>query len=429
MARFLIAASHRSILGHLSVSPTNISKKGNTLHQPINLSHPSRAGRFLQRILRKYSLPPTPILLLVQSLGHGGCERDAAKLAIGLDRNQFTPHVGTLREGGFRLAAVRDAGIPIINFPVTSFMKASVVSAAKQFRDYCVAHGIQIVHAFDVPTDIFGSLAARYSKLPAIVTAQLSFRTLVAWRERMLLRVADRCSNVIVVNSQAVGDSLIRNYAVPSEKIYLCYNGVNSEEFHPGQAKQPEFLANASVVVGSVCVMRPEKRVDWLIRSFSSLRDINSQGRLLLVGSGPEVPRLKELASELGISDVTFFVPGQPDVADWMRMMDIYVNASVSESFPNALLEAMACGCCAVGSRVGGIPELIDHGKSGLTFDTQSPESLTEALRLVLSNAELRQALREKGSITAKSKFSMSNTIERMQALYSSLGHNHLPAI
>ena len=372
---------------------------------------------------------PTPILLLVQSLGHGGCERDAAKLAIGLDRNQFSPHVGTLRDGGFRLAAVRDAGIPIVNFPVTSFMKASVVLAAKQFRDYCAAYRIQLVNAFDVPTDIFGALSARYYKVPAIVTSQLSFRSLVVWRERMLLRLADRCSNMVVVNSQAVGDSLTRDYALPPEKIYLCYNGVDSEEFHPGHTTRPDFLADASVVIGSVCVMRPEKRVDWLIRSFSSLRNVAGQARLLLVGSGPEVPRLKRLASELRISDAVFFVPGQADVADWMRMMDIYVNASASESFPNALLEAMACGCCVVGSRVGGIPELIEHGETGLTFDTQSPESLTESLRLLLSNAGLRQALRENGGNIAKTKFSISNTIGRMQALYAGLLRNASPSI
>ncbi len=212
------------------------------------------------------------------------------------------------------------------------------------------------------------------------------------------------------------------------EKIYLCYNGVNSEEFYPGNPSRPEFLRDASVVLGSVCVMRPEKRMDWLIRSFSAVRNADRQARLLLVGSGPEVPHLKELSKQLGIGDVTHFIPGRPDVAEWMRLMDIYVNASVSESFPNGLLEAMACGCCVVGSRVGGIPELIDHEQTGLTFDTLSFDSLTESLRSLLSDTEFRQSLREKGSAMAHAKFSMSTTVNRMQSLYFNLLEKNHPS-
>ena len=306
-------------------------------------------------------------------------------------------------------------------------MKASVISAAKRLGSYCALHGIQIVHAFDVPTDIFGALTARYYSVPIVVTAQLSYRLLVARRERMLLRISDRCSDAVVVNSQAVGDSLTRDHAVAPEKIYLCYNGVNSDEFYPVSGTRPEFLREASVVIGSVCVMRPEKRIDWLIRSFSAVRKADKNAHLLLVGSGPEVANLEALSNRLGLGEVTHFVPGQPEVADWMRLMDVYVNASVSESFPNALLEAMACGCCAVGSRVGGIPELIDHEQTGLTFDTLSLESLTECLRTLLSDPDLREALRERGCATAHAKYSMPKTIDRMQALYSKLLKNGSP--
>ena len=355
---------------------------------------------------------------MVQSLGQGGCERDAAKLAISLDRSVFSPRVGVLRTGGFRLPEVESAGIPVLHFPVSSFVKPSVFAAARQFGQYVSAHGIQVVHAFDVPTDIFAGFASRYYRVPRIVTAQLSYRDLVAPRERLLLRATDRISDVVVVNSKAVGKSLERDYKVPAEKVFLCYNGVNSDEFHPAEAAAPEFLADAEVVIGSVCVMRPEKRMDWLVRSFADVYTHHPGARLLLVGSGPETPKLQSLSKELGVGNQTFFVPGQAQVADWLRNMDVYVNASVSESFPNALLEAMACGCCAVGSNVGGIPELIENGKSGLIFNTDSDASLTDALHRVVSDAALRRALREQAFARAHSCFSMSNTVDRMQSLY-----------
>lgn len=363
-------------------------------------------------------MPPIPILLLVQSLGQGGCERDAAKLAVSLDRRLFSPHVGVLRTGGFRLLEVQQAGIPVVHFPVSSFMKPSVVAAARHFGHYISEHAIQLVHAFDVPTDIFAGLSSLFFRVPQLVTAQLSYRDLVVARERLLLRATDHFSKVVVVNSKAVGKSLERDYKLPSEKIFLCYNGINSEEFHPADHARPDILADASVVVGSVCVMRPEKRMDWLIRSFAESCARDDYARLILVGNGPETPRLQLLANQLGVSDKVLFIPGQAQVADWLRIIDIYVNASVSESFPNGLLEAMACGCCVIGSDVGGIPELIEHKKSGLVFNSQSLESLTDALRQTISDSAFRQSLREQAFARAHARFSMSNTVERMQSLY-----------
>jgi glycosyltransferase involved in cell wall biosynthesis len=171
--------------------------------------------------------------------------------------------------------------------------------------------------------------------------------------------------------------------------------------------------------------MRPEKRMDWVIRAFAEVSQINPGARLLLVGSGPELPRLTALRDSLGLADVCVFVPGRPDVADWMRMMDIYINSSSSESFPNGLLEAMACGCCVIGSRVGGIPELVTHKENGLTFDSNKIEGLTEALRLAVSDAALRQTFKEKALETARERFSMKINLERTEALYSELLQKH----
>ena len=362
---------------------------------------------------------------MVQSLNHGGCERDAAKIALGLDRSRFEPHVGILREGGFRVPEVRAGGVPVVHFPVTSFMNTSVLEAARKMGAYIRQHGIQLLHAFDVPTDIFAAPVARWYRVPAVVTSQLSFRNMYSSREQTLLRVTDRLSDTVVVNSRAVGDSLEREIGLSPKKIYLCYNGVNLSEFFPKPVERPEILRNASLIVGSVCVMRPEKRMDWVILSFYNVRAINAGARLLLVGSGPELERLTALRDSLGLADACVFVPGRPDVADWMRMMDIYINSSYSESFPNGLLEAMACGCCVIGSRVGGIPELVTHGDNGLTFDANNIEQLTEALRSVVSDAELRQTFKDRALETARERFSMKIALERTEALYDELLQKH----
>jgi glycosyltransferase involved in cell wall biosynthesis len=203
---------------------------------------------------------------------------------------------------------------------------------------------------------------------------------------------------------------------------------VDPSNFYPGPGiRVPEF-EGASAIVGAVCVMRPEKRIDWLLEAFAEVSRTQPGLRLLLVGSGEETPRLLELRDRLGLSGICHFEPARPNAADWMRGIDIFVNASSIESFPNAVLEAMACGCCVIGSRVGGIPELITHGEDGLLFESNSRADLVAAIRTAASEPDLRQRLRQQAVLTAHRRFSMTITLERTEALYESLLDPHAAA-
>lgn len=365
-----------------------------------------------------------PILLMARALSEGGAERDLAKLALGLDRTRFEPHVGSFRDG-VRKAELEAAGVPILHLPVTSFRNRSCLIGARKMGAYLRQHQIRLVHAFDVPMDLFAAPVARRYGVRTIVTSQLSFRALCPRGIRLALRVTDWLSRRVVVNSHAVGDSLEHDYGIRREKIFVCHNGVNTTEFYPELSKQesnrPAALRNASVVIGTICVMRPEKRVDWLVRAFAELLAMDPRAGLLLVGSGPEAGRLAALCASLGITAAVHCEPSQTEVAPWMRGLDIYVNSSSSESFPNGLLEAMACGCCVIGSKVGGIPELITPGQDGLLFDASKPEDLSAMLRLAAIDSGLRIRLRQQAAETARNKFAMRLTTTRMEAFYENL--------
>jgi glycosyltransferase involved in cell wall biosynthesis len=358
---------------------------------------------------------------MVRQLGEGGCERDAAKLAIGLDRSRFEPHVAVFHSGGFRSAEVEAAGVPILALPVRSFLDASAWNGARQLGSYVRRHGIRLVHTLDIPLNIFAAPVARAYGLPVVITSQLSYRNMYPRLHRAVLRVTDRLSNRVVVNSRAVGETLKRDFGLPDEKLFLCYNGVNPSEFFPGPGIRPPTIQDASIVVGSVCVMRPEKRVHWILQAFARVHAQHPGARFLLVGSGPETAGLKAMCQKFGLSDVCHFEPGQANVADWMRGIDVFITASESESFPNALLEAMACGCCVIGSSIGGIPELITDGEDGLVFDTNSLDDLVEKLESVVADAALRNQLREQAVVTAHERFSMRHTLERVESLYQTL--------
>jgi len=149
------------------------------------------------------------------------------------------------------------------------------------------------------------------------------------------------------VNCEAMRRHMVDDERMAAARVELCYNGVDTGRFHPAEAPRPEVVAGASLVIGTVCALREEKGLPLLQEAFARIGGQNRNMKLLIVGSGVELPRLEENAARLGIAGASVFVPASRDVADWMRAIDIFVLPSYSEAFSNALLEAMACGCAS----------------------------------------------------------------------------------
>ncbi len=362
-----------------------------------------------------------PVLLMVRELGIGGCERDLTKLAIGLDRSRFIPFVGCFRPDGLRTAELQAHGIPIVAFDVPSFASPAALRAARGLGAFIRKNGIQVVHAFDAPTDMFAVPVARFYHTRAVISSELSYRSLIAGRQyHLMMRLSARAAHKIVVNSAAVGTDLVQNAHVPAGKIVLSHNGVDLGAFAP-EPRVRKVFPDASLIIGAVCALRPEKRVDLLLDAFAQVKNELKGLRLLIVGSGPMLPSLEQRSHSLGLDNLCHFEPSKTEVAEWLRSIDVFVMSSESESFPNALLEAMACGCCVIGSRVGGVPELIVPERNGLLFESRSVEDLACELRRVIRDSQLRRRLALDAVRTAREEFPIQSAVERIQNLYLAL--------
>lgn len=357
---------------------------------------------------------------MVRELTLGGCERDLTKIATHLDRSRFTPHVGCFIAKGVRFEELRAHDIPVIQLPVRSFMPGPFLAGAREMSRYIRAHAIRLVHCFDVPTTLFGVPVARACRIPGIAS-QLSYRNyLYSRRDRFLLRIVDRISSKIVVNSKEIQRHLSHDFGIPPALIHLCYNGVDTLEFHAVRRRLPELQA-ARLVIGIVCALREEKGLPLLIEAFARVRGQQDSIKLVIVGDGPMRARIEALRDQLALQQDLLLVPATPRVAPWMRSIDIFVLPSTSESFSNSLLEAMACGCCVIGSRVGGTPELISEGQSGLLFDSGDVDGLAKSLKKVIADDDFRNRLAAAAAQRAATGFSIESAVERTQALYSSL--------
>jgi glycosyltransferase involved in cell wall biosynthesis len=359
---------------------------------------------------------PVPVLLMVRELHIGGTERQCTELARALDRRRFTPHVGCLRASGFRAEELRRENIPLLHIPIRSFRSVGALQFGAALRDYIRRYDIRIVHTFDYPMNLVGAPAARWARAPVVITSQRASRHLTP-RLRPCLRFTDRLADGVVVNSEAVRRELLTEDDVPPEKIHLCRNAIDTNRFHP-TPRDPE---RDCLTIGVICALRPEKGLPTLLEAFQRVRDLRPGMRLLVVGSGPMQERLERQAAALGLGPQCHFEPATSDVPRWLEGIDIFVLPSLSEAFSNSLMEAMACGCCPIASRVGGNPELIDDARTGLLFQAGSSESLAECLTRVIHDAALRRRLAEAAAQRIQADFSLAVAGRRLGEIYEAL--------
>jgi L-malate glycosyltransferase len=365
---------------------------------------------------------PVPVLLMTHSLGIGGSERQMAEVAKALDRSRFEAHAGCFHADGMRADELRAARVPILELPVTSFASFSTVKGAQLLLRYIREHRIQLVHSFDVPLNVFAAPVGWLARKPVVLTSQRAHRLLTPGLLHRLVRITDRLTDGIVVNCEFMRRHLMEDEKVPARMVHLCYNGIDVAAFQEkgdgAEAATHPQLGQATVVIGVVCALRPEKGLDTLVTGFASIAGEHPGARLLIVGSGPERDRLGAQTQSLGIADRCVFVPATHEVARWLRAIDIFVLPSLSEAFSNALMEAMACGCSVVASNVGGNPELAGNPERGSLFESGNPFSLASVLRDLISNPERRRERGAAASRFIRQGFSIQASAARMAEIY-----------
>jgi sugar transferase (PEP-CTERM/EpsH1 system associated) len=233
--------------------------------------------------------------------------------------------------------------------------------------------------------------------------------------------------------SRDIAGWLERDVGVSASRIRQIYSGVDAERFHPaaplssattGEGRRGDF-ASGPVIFGTVGRLDPVKNHALLLRAFRGIRDKVPGGggrlRLIIAGDGPLRSDLESLAAELGVAGQVEFVGVRSDVPQVMRALDVFVLPSVNEGISNTILEAMATGLPVIASRVGGNPELVVEGRTGLTFAPNSVADLEKLMLRYVDETTLRHAHGQAGRARVLRDFSLDSMVSAYLSVYDEL--------
>jgi glycosyltransferase involved in cell wall biosynthesis len=229
-------------------------------------------------------------------------------------------------------------------------------------------------------------------------------------------RMSLRIPRLIAANSRFGLEKAIE-LGVPSSRLHLLPNVIDTEQFAPGPKTSSERL---TILAVGRCV--PQKRLD---RYLSILGKVRREARIavrgLVLGDGPLRPHLERQAAELGLAPPTVEFRGNiPDIRNAYREADILLMTSAWEGTPNVVLEAMACGLPVVATDVGGASEIIEHGTTGFLFDPEDEQAAVGLLHDLAGNATLRETIGRRAREHVAANYSLSRLSASLEMLYRS---------
>jgi glycosyltransferase involved in cell wall biosynthesis len=317
---------------------------------------------------------------------------------------------------------VNALGIEVIEYPFTSFYNRNALRQYRSLARLIKERKIQLVHCHDFYSNIFGTISARLAGLKAIITSRRNRGVMFSLPQRLVQRVAYSFSAAIIANSEAARAVLLRTERVPARKVRRIYNCVDTEWFSPRAPSallaQSLGLAGGAPVVGIVGTLRPVKGHATFVRAAAEIHKARPDVRFLIVGEGPVRDELDRLAADLGVAGAIVFAGVRTDIPDLLALIDVLALPSRSESLPNAVLEAMACGRPVVATRVGGTPELVADGETGFLVEPEDFACLARQILRVLNDPALAARMGAAARRKAVGEFSSARLIENVESLY-----------
>ena len=370
---------------------------------------------------------PARVVFWAGSFEWAGTQRFLVELLRRMDRQKFEPIVFSIRPEGALLPDIESLGVPVHEFgawsgPLAPATLRDLSRAALFLR----RERVQILSCMLGITTIFGPFVGRVAGVPIVVNNQ---RNLTYWfsggvRERAYRYVNRHLVDAVLVNSGMARRELIDRFATPAGRIIDIGAGIDTGRFASAgcdEALRNRLNLSGKRVVGIVAKLSHVKNHRLFLEAASAMASERGDIEFLIVGDGPLRGRLETLASKLGLESRIHFLGASDEVSSVLKLFDVFVLSSRSEGVPNAVMEAMAAGLPVVATRVGGVPDIVLDGTTGILVDTDDSRAMADAVLGLLSDPARAELMGTAGAEVAREKYDIGAVVSGVENVFDAL--------
>ncbi len=358
---------------------------------------------------------------------YGGSGVIATELGMAVAKRGHSVHFISY-DTPFRLtgfdANIQFHEVTVQSYPLFKYPPYTLALTSK-IIEVCQLHKLDILHVhYAIPHSICAFLSKQimcHKNMKIITTLHGTDITLVGLDKSYykIVQFGILQSDEVTSVSGFLKDLTIQEFDI-DKKIHVIPNFVDTNRFTPEQ-KNPQCRClsgeEREKLVVHISNFRPVKNIDIVIKTFHLIQK-EVKAKLALIGDGPEILTARETAMELGIMDSINFLGKLDQVEDILPYADLILLPSKTESFGLAILEAMSCGVPAIGSNVGGIPEVIQDGKTGFMFPPSDYQNMAKKGIEILSQPQLQQELSVNARKIAEDCFNQEKVVDQYERLY-----------
>jgi glycosyltransferase involved in cell wall biosynthesis len=363
----------------------------------------------------------TTILHAIETSGPGGAEKMLISLVEHLDDHRYESIV-CLPGDGWLNAELQARGVETMIRPQQPGLDAGwLIDLVKILR----RRRVGLMHAQEFSMNTYCSAASALTGIPIVTTVQGKNYYPDRWRRRLAYRLVARQSRMVAV-SDDIRRFLVKRVGVSEHRVTTIYNAIEPRAYRSDHSTRAVIrrelgLGEGRPVIGTVGNLYPVKGHVHLLKAMAAVVARRPDAVCLILGRGELLGPLRQTAAELGVDRNVRFLGFREDVAKILRAMDLFVLPSLSEGLSLALLEAMAAGKAVVATAVGGNPEVVLNGHTGVLVPPEDAAALADAILLLLGDPALAGGLGESGRLRVDKEFSVTAMVQRYEALYAEL--------
>jgi len=368
----------------------------------------------------------TTVLFLIDSLQFlGGAEKNLITIASGLNPDKYRAVVCCLKSGN-AYEAFRNNRIDVINLQIERIYGFPAFIKAIKLINIIRREKVKVMVTYLESSDFWGSIVGKIAGVPVLISSRRDMGFNLKTRHILAYRIINHLFTRIIAVCDAVKETIVKREKAHPDKIVTIYNGVD----FPGVSEidKQEFKKSLGLDINKQTVtmlanFAPIKGHREFLQSAKEVIRNNDSTQFLLVGTGENGYRkfLYDFSCQLGIKDYVVFAGFRPDILSVLSVSDISVLSSTSEGFSNTILESMAAGKPVVATNVGGNPEAVTHGETGLLVSSGDTVGLTQSLLCLLEDKELARKMGEAGRGRVRKFFTNERMIVELETLFDVL--------